>query len=120
MVTTIAMLLQQLLIIVPSIIASTTVITGAINGAFNVENGNVKHIISWVVAILCGVVSVLAGGLTLGMGWVDYLVGGLFGLVAGGAANGLYDWPVVAKIVDSLYFLFGNGDTIRAKRARKK
>lgn len=104
---------------VPSLIAGTTVITGAINGAFNVENGNVKHLISWIVAILSGVIVVLTGGLTFGLGWVDYLIGAAFGLVAGGASNGLYDWPTIANIIDKFYFLFGHGDTIRAKRAAK-
>lgn len=114
-ITTISVLLKQLLIIVPSIIASTTVITGTINAAFNIEQGDIKHLISWIVAVLCGVCAVLSGGLTLGFGWVDYVIGGLFGLISGGAANGLYDWPVVSKIIDSLYLLFGNGDTIKKK-----
>lgn len=119
MVITVAAILQQLLIVIPSIIASTTVITGTINAAFNVQNGNVKHIISWVVSVLGGVLTVLTGGLTFGLGWVDYLIGAGFGLVAGGASNGLYDWSAIANIIDSLYFLFGHGDTIKAKRAAK-
>ena len=56
MAITIATLLHQLLIFVPTIIASTTVITGTINAALNVQEGNVKHIISWIIAVLCGVV----------------------------------------------------------------
>lgn len=106
---TIVTLLNQLLIFVPTIIASTTVLTGAINGAFNIQNANLKHILSWIIAILCGVVTVLTGGLTFGLGWVDYLIGAGFGLVAGGAANGVYDWPAVANIIDKFYDLFGHG-----------
>ena len=109
MAITIATLLHQLLIFVPAIIASTTVITGTINAALNVQEGNVKHIISWIIAVLCGVVTVLTGGLTFGFGWYDYLIGAAFGLVAGGASNGLYDWPVVSTIIDNLYNLFGHG-----------
>ena len=120
MVITVAAILQQLLIIVPTLIASTTVITGAINGAFNIENGNVKHILSWIIAILCGVLTVLTGGLAFGLGWADYLIGACFGLVAGGAANGLYDWPAVSNIIDKFYDLFGHGETLKAKRAMKK
>ena len=120
MAITIAALLQQLLIFIPTIIASTTVITGAINGAFDIENANIKHIISWVVAILCGVLTVFTGGLAFGLGWVDYLIGAGFGLVAGGAANGLYDWPAISNIIDKFYDLFGHGETLRAKRAMKK
>lgn len=114
MVITIATLLQQLLIFIPTIIASTTLITGTINAAFNVQERNVKHIISWIVAVLCGVLTVLTGGLTFGFGWVDYLIGAGFGLVAGGASNGLYDWPLVANIIDNMYNLFP-----RNKKAKK-
>lgn len=119
MAITVVTLLQQLLIVIPSIIASTTVITGTIDAAFNVQNGNVKHIISWIVAVLGGVLTVLTGGLTFGLGWVDYLIGAGFGLVAGGASNGLYDWSVISNIIDNLYFLFGHGETVKAKHAAK-
>ena len=118
MVITVAAILQQLLIVIPTIIASTTIITGAINAALNVENGNVKHLISWIVAVLCGVVTVLTGGITFGLGWIDYLIGAGFGLVAGGASNGLYDWSAIANVIDNFYFLFGHGETIKAKRAK--
>lgn len=111
-------IVKQLLIIVPSLIAGTAIITGAINGAFNVQNGNAKHIISWLVAILGGVLTVLSGGLTFGLGWIDYLIGAAFGLVAGGAANGLYDWPAIEKIIDQFYILFGHGETIKAKKQK--
>jgi phage-related protein len=117
-ITTISMLLHQLVIIVPSIIAAITAITGAINGAFDVQNGNVKHLISWIVAVLCGILTVLTGGLSFGLGYVDYIIGAVFGLIAGGASNGLYDWPVVGNIVDKLYYLFGNGETIERKKAK--
>lgn len=117
-ITTISMLLHQLVIIVPSIIAAITAITGAINGAFDVQSGNVKHLISWIVAVLCGILTVLTGGLSFGLGYVDYIIGAVFGLIAGGASNGLYDWPVVGNIVDKLYYLFGNGETIERKKAK--
>lgn len=117
MVITVTAILQQLLIFIPTLIASTTVITGTVNAALNVQNGNIKHLISWIVAALCGVVTVLTGGLTFGLGWVDYLIGAGFGLLAGGASNGLYDWPTIANVIDNIYFLFGHGETIKAKRA---
>lgn len=120
MIFTVGIILKQLLIIVPTIIASTTVITGVINGALNVEKGNVKHLISWLVAIVLGILSVLTGSITIGLGYIDYIIGALFGLVAGGAANGLYDWPAISNVIDNLYFLFGHGETIRAKRAARK
>lgn len=108
MTVTVATLLHQLLIFIPTIITSTTVITGIINAAFDVQNANVKHIISWVVAVLCGIITVLTGGLTIGFGLYDYLIGAGFGLIAGGASNGLYDWPVISNVIDNLYNLFGH------------
>lgn len=106
-------IINQLLIIMPTIIVSTTIITGVINGAFNVTKGNVKHIISWIVAVLCGISCVLLGDLSFGFGNYDYLIGGIFGLFAGGASNGLYDWSAIANAVDKLYLLFGNGETLK-------
>lgn len=110
MVVTISMLLSQLLLVVPAIIVGITTITGAINGAFNIQNGKVKHIISWAVALVCGLLMVLTGGVTFGLGWVDYVIGAVYGLIAGGAANGLYDWEVVKNIIDKFYNLFGHGE----------
>lgn len=119
MAITISMLLNQLIIVVPSIIAAITALTGIINGAFDIQNGNVKHIISWIVAVLCGVLTVATGGLTFGFGYVDYIIGAVFGLIAGGASNGLYDWPIIESIVDKLYYLFGHGATIDRKKSAK-
>ena len=119
MVITVATLLHQLLIFIPTIIASTTLITGTIDAAFNVQEGNAKHIISWIVAVLCGVITVMTGGLAFGFGAWDYLIGAGFGLIAGGASNGLYDWPVVSEIIDNLYNLF-HKDGSRAKKEEKK
>lgn len=118
MVITVATLLHQLLIFIPTIIASTTLITGTINAALDVQNKNLKHAISWIVAIFCGVITVLTGGMTFGFGMWDYLIGAGFGLVAGGAANGVYDWPAVSAIIDSIYSLFGISR--KQKNAEKK
>lgn len=119
MVITVATLLHQLLIFIPTIIASTTLITGTINAAFDVQDGNVKHIISWIIAVLCGVITVMTGGLTFGFGMWDYLIGAGFGLIAGGASNGLYDWPMVSNIIDNLYNLFNKGKA-KAKQTEEK
>lgn len=118
MAITVATLLHQLLIFIPAIIASTTLITGTINAAFDVQNKNLKHAISWLISILCGVITVMTGGLTFGFGMWDYLIGAAFGLVAGGASNGVYDWPAVSAIIDSLYNLFGIGR--KAKNTEEK
>lgn len=103
METTVIELLKQLAVAVPLILVATQTITAAIHGAFNIENKNVTHAISWVVAVLGGVGFVAFNGLDFGLptAW-NYVMGGVAGLITGGAANGWYDWPLVAKIFDAI------------------
>lgn len=107
-VITILDLIKQVSVSVPSIIAGTMVLTGMINGAFNIENNNVKHIISWVVAVIGAVVTCACGGLTFGLGGWDYALAAATGLLAGGASNGVYDWPAISAIIDKFYEIFGH------------
>ena len=107
-------LLTQMGIAVGSILVGTQVITAAIHGAFNIENDNVNHWISWIVATLAGLGFVQFNGLTFGLGGWDYLVGGICGLMAGAAANGFYDWPKVKKIFDAIT------DVLRPKTVEQK
>lgn len=95
-------LLNQLAIAVPSILVGTQLITAAIHGAFKIENPNTNHAISWIIAVLAGLGFVQFNGLTFGLGGWDYLAGGICGLVAGGAANGFYDWPAIKAIFDAI------------------
>ena len=44
------------------------VLTGMINGAFNVQNNNIKHLLSWIVAIVGAIVEGACGGLVFGFG----------------------------------------------------
>lgn len=119
MVITIAEFLKCLFVVVPSILASVTTLTGVINGAFNVQDGRVKHIISWALPILLGILTVATGGMTLGLGWIDYVVGAFVGALAGGASNGLYNWHAIEEVIDKLYYLFGHGATIERKKAAR-
>ncbi len=107
-VITILDLIKQVSVSVPSIIAGTMVLTGMINGAFNIENNNVKHIISWVVAVIGAVVTCACGGLAFGLGGWDYALAAATGLLAGGASNGVYDWPAISAIIDKFYEIFGH------------
>lgn len=116
---TVGSVLTQLGIAVPSIIAATNILTAAIHGIFKITNNKVVHIISWVVAVLCGLLFVLCNGLTFGLPvWADYLVGGVAGLVAGAASNGVYDWESIKKLLDAITKLFG-GETLQKKLAEK-
>ncbi len=101
-------LLKQMAIAVPSILVGTQAITAAIHGAFKIKNKNWVHAISWIVAVLAGLGFVAFKGLDFGLpvAW-NYVLGGVCGLIVGGAANGVYDWPFVAKIFDAITNLFG-------------
>jgi len=102
-------LLKQMAYVIPSILVGTQAITAAIHGAFKIENKNVVHAISWIIAVLTGLGFVAFNGLNFGLGtaW-NYILGGICGLIVGGTANGWYDWPLVSKIFDAITNLFGN------------
>jgi len=105
---TIIDVIKQMAIAVPSIMVGTQAITAAIHGAFKIDNKNVVHAISWIVATLAGLGFVAFNGLNFGLAtaW-NYALGGVCGLIVGGTANGWYDWPFVAKIFDAITNLFG-------------
>ena len=110
MEVTVIGLLNQMAVAIPSILVGTQAITAAIHGAFKIENKNVVHAISWAIAMLAGLGFVAFNGLDFGLPTVwNYVVGGVCGLIVGGAANGVYDWPVVSKIFDAITRLFSGG-----------
>lgn len=108
MEVTVIDLLKQLGIAIPSMILGAQTITAAIHGAFNIENDNLNHAISWIVAVLVGAGFVAFNGLDFGLstGW-NYAFGVLSGILVGGTANGFYDWPAIKKIFDAITALFG-------------
>lgn len=105
---TIIDVIKQMAVAIPSILVGTQLITAAIHGAFKIENQNIVHAISWIVATLAGLGFVAFNGLDFGLAPVwNYVLGGVAGLGAGAAANGVYDWPAVSKIFDAITNLFG-------------
>lgn len=108
MEVTVIDLLKQMAVAIPSILVGTQAVTAAVHGAFRIENKNVVHAISWIVATLAGLGFVAFNGLDFGLptAW-NYVVGGVCGLIVGGAANGVYDWPLVGRIFDAVTGLFG-------------
>lgn len=108
MEVTIIDVLKQMAIAIPSILVGTQTITACIHGAFKIVDKNLIHAISWIVAILGGLGFVAFNGLTFGLPvWADYVVGGICGVIIGGASNGFYDWPAISKIFDAITALFG-------------
>ena len=96
-------LVSQLLIAVPSIIVGTQALTSTVNGIFKVDQGWARHLISWIIAVLIGRGFIATGGLSFGLPyvWAEYVAGGVAGLLAGGAANGFYDWDAIKSIFDA-------------------
>lgn len=96
-------LISQLLIAVPSIIVGTQALTSTINGIFKIDKDWVRHLISWLVALAIALGFVATGGLSFGLPyvWAEYVVGGVAGILAGGAANGFYDWDAIKSIWDA-------------------
>ena len=108
MEVTVIEVLKQMAVAVPSIMVGTQAITAAIHGAFKIENKNVVHALSWIIATLAGLGFVAFNGLDFGLPQVwNYVIGSVCGLLVGGAANGVYDWPAVAKIFDVITRVFG-------------
>ena len=108
MEVTVIDLIKQLGVAIPSIMVGTQILTAAIHGAFKIENDDVNHAISWIVATLAGLGFVGFNGLTFGIGPVwDYVLGGACGLCVGGMSNGWYDWKGIKAIFDAITNLFG-------------
>lgn len=102
-------LLKQIAIAV-GIIAGSSIFTGIANAAMNIQNKTVKHIISWVLPILVGVLLCATGTISFGYGSWDYLAAAASGALVGGASNGLYDWTFISNLIDKFYDLFGHKD----------
>ncbi len=108
MEVTIIDVIKQMAYVIPSILVGTQAITACIHGAFKIENKNIVHAISWIIAVLAGIGFVAFNGLNFGLPvWANYILGGVCGLIVGGTANGFYDWPAVSKIFDAITSLFG-------------
>lgn len=90
------------------IISGSSVLTGLVNALANVQNKTVKHIISWAIPIVTGIILCATGVLSFGYGGWDYLMAAASGALAGGASNGLYDWKCVSSIIDRFYELFNH------------
>jgi uncharacterized protein (DUF697 family) len=96
-------LINQLLIAIPSIIIGTQTLTSVFNGIFKIDKSWARHLVSWILAVIIAVVFVATGGVSFGLSelW-NYIVGIIGGIIAGGAANGFYDWKVISDVFEGL------------------
>lgn len=102
---TVLEVIRQIAIAV-GVISGSSVLTGLVNAAANIQDTTVKHIVSWVIPIVAGLILCATNVLSFGYGGWDYLMSAFSGAVVGGASNGLYDWPAVSNIIDKFYDLF--------------
>lgn len=102
-------LLKQIMIAV-GVISGSSVLTGLLNAAMNIQNKTVKHIVSWALPILVGLLLCATGTISFGYGGWDYLAAAASGALVGWASNGLYDWEAVSNLIDKFYDLFGHHD----------
>lgn len=101
-------LIKQIMIAV-GVISGSSVLTGLVNAAMNIQNKTVKHIVSWALPILVGLLLCATGTISFGYGGWDYLAAAAAGALVGGASNGLYDWTFISNLIDKFYDLFGHG-----------
>ena len=96
-------LISQLLVAVPSIIVGTQALTSTINGLFKIDKRWLRHLISWLIAVAIALTFVATGGLSFGLPyvWAEYVTGTVAGILAGGAANGIYEWDAIKAIFDA-------------------
>jgi len=112
---TVAGLIKQMIIAMPSIIALTMALTSAFNGIVKITNPTAKKVVSWVIAVLAGAGFAVSGGLTMFAEPVaNIIAGAVFGLVAGGAANGVYEWSAIENFFKLIEGLFN--PTIKAQK----
>ena len=105
--STVLDLIKQIAIAV-GVISGSSVLTGIANAAMNIQNKTVKHIISWVLPVLVGLLLCATGTVSFGYGSWDYLAAAASGALVGGASNGLYDWEAISNLIDKFYDLFGH------------
>jgi len=88
------------------IISGSSILTGLVNAAANIQNKTVKHIVSWVIPIAVAEILCAIGTISFGYGGWDFLMSAGAGALVGGASNGLYDWEIISNFIDKFYDLF--------------
>ena len=81
-IITVTELLKQFCVVMPTIIVGSQALTSTLRGIFNIESGNIVHIINWILGVITGMAFVVFNGLTFGYSiWVDLVIGAVCGLI---------------------------------------
>lgn len=106
MEVTVINVLTQMGYVIPTIIAATMTLTACIHGVFNIEKTWINHLISWVVAVVTSLLFVTCNGLTFGLGYWDYAIAAVCGVITGASSNGVYDWEAIKSFFDAITNIF--------------
>ena len=107
MEVTVIDVINQLEVVIPSILAATLLLTSTIKGIFKIDSDVANNIISWVIAMGTSMLFVLCNGLDFGLGGWNYLVATVGGFITGLAANKIYTWESIKALLDAITNLFG-------------
>lgn len=87
-IITVLEIIKQIAIAV-GIISGSSVLTGLLNAAMNIQGKTVKHIVSWVLPTVFALLLCAFGTISFGYGYWDYLMSAFAGAVVGGYSNPL-------------------------------
>lgn len=111
METTFIDVLNQLKIVIPSMMAAELLLTSTIKGIFNIKSDLANTIISWGLSIGTAFLFVLCNGLDFGLGGWNYAVAAVGGLIVAICTNKIYTWDKIKALLDAITDLFGGNET---------
>ena len=114
METTFIDVLNQLKIVIPTMMAAELLLTSTIKGIFNITSDLANTILSWVISLATAFLFVLCNGLDFGLGGWNYAVAAVGGLIVAICANKIYTWDKIKALLDAITDLFGGN-----KRTKK-
>ena len=109
METTFIDVLNQLKIVIPTMMAAELLLTSTIKGIFNITSDLANTILSWVISLATAFLFVLCNGLDFGLGGWNYAVAAVGGLIVAICANKIYTWDKIKALLDAITDLFSGG-----------
>lgn len=109
METTFIDVLNQLKVVIPTMMAAELLLTSTIKGIFNITSDLANTILSWVLSLGTAFLFVLCNGLDFGLGGWNYAVAAVGGLIVAICVNKIYTWDKIKALLDAITDLFGGG-----------